>query len=103
MPTRQSENPIAPVGESIVRLDAREKVTGSALYADDFQFGPNLLHARVVRSPHPMALIKKVDTSEAEAMPGVKGNRHREGFRRYAWALPDRPIHPMPRPRSLCG
>ena len=73
MATKTSDNPIAPVGESVTRLDARAKVTGSATYADDFQFGPNLLHARAVRSPHPMALIKKVDTSEAEAMPGVKG------------------------------
>ena len=73
MATKTSDNPIAPVGESVTRLDARAKVTGSATYADDFQFGPRLLHARAVRSPHPMALIKKVDTSEAEAMPGVKG------------------------------
>lgn len=72
MPARRSDNPIAPVGESVTRLDAREKVTGSAAFADDLQFGPGLLHARAVRSPHPHALIKNVDTSEAKKMAGVK-------------------------------
>ncbi len=35
----------SPVGESKPRIDAREKVTGAALYADDIQFGNKLLHA----------------------------------------------------------
>lgn len=61
-----------PIGESKPRLDAREKVTGAAIYADDIQFGNALLHARILRSPHPHALIKSVDTSKAEALPGVK-------------------------------
>ncbi len=34
-----------PVGESVTRIEAREKVTGSATFADDFQFGPGLLYA----------------------------------------------------------
>jgi carbon-monoxide dehydrogenase large subunit len=49
----------SPVGENKTRIDAREKVTGAALYADDIQFGNSLLHARIKRSPHPHALIKK--------------------------------------------
>jgi CO/xanthine dehydrogenase Mo-binding subunit len=61
-----------PVGESVTRIDAREKVTGSAVFADDIQFGPGLLYARIVRSPHPHALIKKIDVSKAKALPGVK-------------------------------
>jgi carbon-monoxide dehydrogenase large subunit len=61
-----------PVGESVVRLDAKDKVTGAAVFADDFQFGPGLLYARIVRSPHPHALIKKIDVSKALALPGVK-------------------------------
>ncbi len=72
MPAKRTDNPIAPVGESVTRLDARDKVTGSAVFADDLQFGPGLLHARAVRSPHPHALIKKIDISEAQAVPGVK-------------------------------
>jgi len=61
-----------PIGDSVPRVDAREKVTGSALFADDFQFGPGLLYARVKRSPHPHALIKRIDTSKARLLPGVK-------------------------------
>ena len=61
-----------PIGDSVTRVDAREKVLGSALFADDLQFGPGLLYARVKRSPHPHALIKRIDTSKARALPGVK-------------------------------
>jgi CO/xanthine dehydrogenase Mo-binding subunit len=62
-----------PVGKSVTRNDVLEKVNGSAVYTDDIQFGPGLLHCRVKRSPHPHALIKKVDFSKALALPGVKG------------------------------
>jgi carbon-monoxide dehydrogenase large subunit len=61
-----------PIGDSVPRVDAREKVLGSALFADDLQFGPGLLYARIKRSPHPHALIKRIDTSRARALPGVK-------------------------------
>ncbi len=62
----------SPIGASLPRNDVYEKVTGSAVYADDIQFGNKLLYARAKRSPHPHALIKKIDTSKAEAYPGVK-------------------------------
>ncbi len=68
----QTTNPSAPVGTSVKRIDALEKVTGEALFADDLQFGPGLLFGRIVRSPHPHALIKRIDVSKALAMPGVK-------------------------------
>jgi len=61
-----------PVGESVTRLDAHEKVTGEAVFADDLQFGPNMLYARIKRSPHPHARILKIDASQALALPGVK-------------------------------
>jgi len=60
------------IGKSVPRLDAREKVTGAAKFADDLQFGPGLLYARIKRSPYPHALIKSINTSKAEALPGVK-------------------------------
>ncbi len=60
------------IGADLPRNDVIEKITGSAVYTDDVQFGNKLLYARAVRSPHPHALIKKVDTSKAEALPGVK-------------------------------
>ena len=61
-----------PVGESVPRVDAHEKVTGAAIFTDDFQFGPGLLYARIKRSPHPHARIKSIDVSKASALPGVK-------------------------------
>lgn len=67
------EKSVSPVGESVTRIDALEKVTGEARFADDLQFGPNLLYGRIVRSPHPHARIKKLDASRALALPGVKG------------------------------
>ncbi|MBN1120936.1 MAG: molybdopterin-dependent oxidoreductase [Anaerolineae bacterium] len=69
MTTKESSG---PVGTNVKRIDAQEKVTGEALFADDLQFGPGLLFGRIVRSPHPHALIKRIDTSKAEAYPGVK-------------------------------
>src|SRR5512143_551418 len=61
-----------PIGDSVQRVDAREKVVGSAVFADDIQFGAGLLYARIKRSPLPHALIKRIDTSKARALPGVK-------------------------------
>jgi carbon-monoxide dehydrogenase large subunit len=61
-----------PVGSSVQRVDVLEKVTGAAIYTDDLPFGNALLYARVKRSPHPHALIKRIDTSKAKALPGVK-------------------------------
>jgi CO/xanthine dehydrogenase Mo-binding subunit len=64
--------PPKPVGEDSPRVDATQKLTGAAIFTDDIQFGPGLLHGRVVRSPHPHAVIKSIDTSKAEALPGVR-------------------------------
>ena len=68
----QKEKIPSLIGESITRIDCFDKVTGSAVYTDDIQFGPSLLHARIKRSPFPHALIKKIDTSKAKELPGVK-------------------------------
>ncbi len=73
----------SPIGENKPRLDAREKVIGAAEFADDIQFGNKLLHARIKRSPHPHALIKKIDVSKARALPGVKAVVTGEDFPGY--------------------
>jgi carbon-monoxide dehydrogenase large subunit len=72
MASNEVKNFPPPVGESKTRVDVFEKITGAATFADDFEFGPGLLYARIKRSPHPHALIKSIDTSKAEALPGVK-------------------------------
>lgn len=63
---------INPVGKSVPRVDAFDKVTGAAQFTDDLQFGPGLLYGRAVRSPYPHARIKRVDASKALELPGVK-------------------------------
>ncbi len=60
------------VGKSFQRVESKAKVTGSAQYVDDMQFGPNLLFGKLKRSPIPHGLIKSIDTSKAEALPGVR-------------------------------
>jgi len=72
MKSAVSQPATRPIGEDVARIDARQKVTGAAVFADDFQFGDSLLHARILRSPHPHALIRKIDTARAHALPGVK-------------------------------
>ena len=60
------------IGTRPIRHDGVDKVTGRALYGADFQI-TGLLHGRVLRSPHAHARILAIDTSRAEAYPGVKG------------------------------
>src|SRR6266700_3734700 len=52
------------------RVDARAKVTGQTRFADDI-FLPRMAHCKLLRSPHPHARIRKIDTSRALARPGV--------------------------------
>jgi carbon-monoxide dehydrogenase large subunit len=59
------------IGKSVVRIDGLEKITGAAQYVDDIAFGPNLVYANIIESPHAHALIKKIDTSQAQQLPGV--------------------------------
>lgn len=63
------------VGKKTSRIDGFERVTGQAQYAGDVQL-PGMLHARVLRSPHPHARIASIDTSKAEKLPGVKAIIH---------------------------
>ena len=59
------------VGTRPIRHDGTDKVTGRAQYGADIQL-PGLLHGKILRSPHAHARIKSIDTSRAEALPGVK-------------------------------
>jgi CO/xanthine dehydrogenase Mo-binding subunit len=59
------------IGKGITRKDAFEKVTGQAKYTADFETN-EMLHARLVISPYAHALIKNIDMSEAEKIPGVR-------------------------------
>lgn len=59
------------VGVGRPLLDARKKVTGSALFADDI-FVPNALFCAFHRSTQPHAVIEEIDLGAARAMPGVR-------------------------------
>jgi CO/xanthine dehydrogenase Mo-binding subunit len=59
------------VGKRLPRVDGYERVSGSAVYTIDVTY-PDMLHAAIVRCPHAHARVKKVDTSRAEKMPGVR-------------------------------
>jgi CO/xanthine dehydrogenase Mo-binding subunit len=59
------------IGVSIPRFDAPEKVTGRTQYVGDVQLS-GLLQARLLRSPHAHARIKRIDPSRARALPGVR-------------------------------
>lgn len=59
------------LGKRVTRLEAADKVTGRAKYTYDVQL-PGLLYGKILRSPHASAKILSIDTSKAEALPGVK-------------------------------
>src|SRR5438128_1996142 len=61
---------LAVVGQSLPKIDAWAKVTGETKFADDMVL-PRLAHGKLLRSSHPHALIKRIDTSRAAALPGV--------------------------------
>jgi CO/xanthine dehydrogenase Mo-binding subunit/aerobic-type carbon monoxide dehydrogenase small subunit (CoxS/CutS family) len=70
-PAKLEESSSGAVGSRMVRVDAEEKVTGRAVYAEDIRL-PRMIHGVVVRSPHAHAKILSIDTSAAEKLPGVK-------------------------------
>ena len=57
------------VGQSVPRRDGMGHVTGKTTYIDDIQFR-DMLHLKMVRSPVPHGLIKSIDFSQAEQVPG---------------------------------
>ena len=69
---RQSAHPgpFRVVGTRPIRHDGLEKVTGAAKYGADVHLA-GMLHGKILRSPHAHARIKSIDTSKAEALPGV--------------------------------
>src|SRR5438045_9069880 len=58
------------VGQKERRVDARPLVTGSPVFAAEYE-QPNMLHACILHSPHAHANIKRIDKNKALALPGV--------------------------------
>jgi CO/xanthine dehydrogenase Mo-binding subunit len=59
------------IGDRVQRLDAPDKVKGTALFVRDRAVS-GVLEAGVLRSPHPHARILRLDVSGVRAMPGVR-------------------------------
>src|SRR6266545_977052 len=75
---------LAVVGKPIPRVEGAEKVTGRARYAYDVHL-PAMLFCKVLRSPHAHARMKRVDSTKAEALSGVRGVLHSGNAPEVEW------------------
>ena len=76
------------IGNYTPRKDARDIVTGKAIFLDDFSV-PHMLYGKTKRSPYPHAKILSIDTSKAEALPGVRAViTHKNMPERWGLGLP---------------
>jgi CO/xanthine dehydrogenase Mo-binding subunit len=72
----QARVPRKYIGQYRPRIDALEKASGKAQYADDLASPlrvPGMVYAKVLRSPYAHARVRSLDTSKAAAIPGVVG------------------------------
>ena len=81
------------VGKDVERLDIHQKVQGTRKYPQDFNL-EGQLYAKVVWSAHPHAVVKRIDTSAAEALPGVvKVLTYKDvPVNEYGINIPDQPV-----------
>ena len=86
-PETKAPQGLAVVGRSTPRIDGAKRVTGTATYTGDVR-RPGMLYARVLRSPHAHARIKRIDVAKAQAMPGVKAVVTHENCR-VVWSSGD--------------
>jgi CO/xanthine dehydrogenase Mo-binding subunit len=84
------------VGQSIIRLDARGKVTGKTLFPGDIDL-PNQAMMKILFAGRPHAIIKSIDTAAAEALEGVIAvfTAKDVPVNEYGLIMPDQPV--------LCG
>jgi 4-hydroxybenzoyl-CoA reductase subunit alpha len=68
---RRGGEELRVVGKPFRKVDARAKCTGQTKFADDISL-PRMLYCKILRSPEPHALIKKIDATRALELPGVK-------------------------------
>ncbi len=75
----------AQVGENVPKQDGPDLVTGKPVYTADWA-PPGLLHLKVVRSPHPHARIRRINTTKAKALDGVEAVFTHEDITRRAYS-----------------
>ncbi len=86
--------PLAVAGHSINRLDDMLKVTGKLKYAGDYDH-QGFLHGKILRSPHPHALIRSINTDKARQLEGVVAvltAADVPGRNLFGAAMPDQPV-----------
>jgi xanthine dehydrogenase D subunit len=85
---------IGGVGESVRRPDGTLKVKGEFAYSSDL-WAEGMLWGATVRSPHPRARVRSIETGEALVMPGVMAVLTHEdvpGRKTYGLEIPDQPV-----------
>ena len=84
------------IGKSVARLDAYGKVTGKTLFPGDINF-PGQTYMKILFANRPHALIRSIDTSRAEQLPGVLAVLTAKDVpvNEYGLIMPDQPV--------LCG
>ena len=92
------------VGKSEIRVDSQDKVRGKLQYGADMEF-PGALCGKVLRSPYPHALIKRIQVEKAKALSGVVGS---PDCKRCPRQERDRSRHPrsarhLRRQGEICG
>ena len=100
--TRAANGNDDAIGARMVRTDAVEKVTGSAIYAEDVRL-PRMVYGALVRSPFPHANILSIDTSAAVNHPDVRavvtGRDIEMGY--YGYELQDQRVFALEKVRYL--
>ncbi|MFB6131587.1 MAG: xanthine dehydrogenase family protein molybdopterin-binding subunit, partial [Salinigranum sp.] len=100
--TAEEERPeYRSVDHHVARIEGKEKVRGTIEYTDDLEF-PEVKHVKICRSTVPHGIVVDIDTSEAEALPGVRRVvtredvyrlQREEGFEpRFGPAFRDQPV-----------
>lgn len=87
---------MAYIGKSVTRIDVKDKATGEALYPGDFNF-PDQVYMKILFAGRPHAIVKAIDSSDAEAMQGVLAVLTAKDVpvNEYGLGVPDQPV--------LCG
>lgn len=77
LPAWTKQSVLSIVGRPLTRLEAKQKVTGTAKYTHDVYL-PGIVYGKFLRSPYAHARVKHVDVSKAAAIPGVQAVFTRE-------------------------
>ena len=88
------EKKLSVAGHSVTRTDDLGKVTGKLMYGADYPQG-GFLHGKILRSPHPHALIKAIQVEKARELDGVAAvltGKDVPGRNGFGAILPDQPV-----------